>query len=132
VGKDFDYYPGQWIDLYIPEQNASAATILANIPSTSYHFNKKVTGYSMICDPSYTKNTGLLELAIKDSKDEHPVTKWILNAEVEKDEFEIDGGQGNFFFYKNVEECSLYKNIVLIGGGIGGKCNSPASKRNPF
>lgn len=109
----YRFYPGQWIDLYLPKDiQKERFSNASKIP---------IGGYSMISNPEKCEQTGIIEFAIKRTDIGHPVTDWVTNEAKEGDVVHIDGPQGKFFFTK--EAFPTIKNVVLIGGGIGGmKC----------
>ena len=92
--SDFNFKPGQWIDLYAPIDHP-----------------KNIGGYTII---SSTRETDTIDLAIRESNS-HPVTQYLhQNARV-GEVIKISNGQGKFFLDQSIPNTSL----VFIAGGIG-------------
>lgn len=93
--NEFSFLAGQWVDFIIPNL-------------------KTVGGYSMCSNPVYLKETGMLDLAVKNSS--HPPAHWIHN------ECKV----GDVVLLKVGGKCiwrpcepKLQKNTLFIAGGIG-------------
>ena len=94
----------KWIDVYLDK------TVDGKIP---------VTGFSMTNAPALTTQSGVIDLAIKETG-EHPVTNWITHQVQIGDKIRLCGGQGNFYFTKEIAYSYNLREVVFIGGGIGG------------
>ena len=88
-----DFYPGQWVDLYIEIDG-----------------NIEIGGYSITSTP-LEKN--FIELAIKESS-YNKVSRFLNYSAKIGQEVELIGGQGNCYYHDGLSD-----HIVLIAGGIG-------------
>jgi len=88
-----DFYPGQWVDLYIEIDG-----------------NVEIGGYSITSTP-LEKN--FIELAIKESP-YNKISRFLNHSAEIGQEVELIGGQGNCYYHDG-----LSNHIVLIAGGIG-------------
>ena len=88
----YAFKPGQWIDLYISNENEMA-------------------GYTIT---SSIHDSGYIDLAIRESIS-HPVTQFLHNQAKVGDSVMITQGQGKFFITPELMD----KPLTLIAGGIG-------------
>ena len=91
-GHEFIYKSGQWIDCY-----------------AEINGRREIVGYSLTSSPS---STDFIELAIKIS--DNPVTRFIHEEAIVGDFLYIEGGQGDIYYEKNMDD-----KIVLAAAGIG-------------
>lgn len=89
--RSYTFKPGQWIDLYGPNDGIGGYTITSSI-----------------------NDKGFIDLAVRESST-HPVTKYLHNDVNAGDEVMITEGQGKFFLTPELMNSSL----TLIAGGIG-------------
>jgi ferredoxin-NADP reductase len=90
--NDFDFYPGQWIDLYIDEKGPQPV----------------IGGFTMVSSPT---QKGTIQLCIKrDGR----AAQWLHDNGKEGDTFKIVGPGGQFFFHEGMAE-----SLVMVAGGIG-------------
>lgn len=92
-GQEFSFLPGQWIDCY------------AEIDG-----RQEVAGYTMTSSPTAG---GTIEIAVRYSED-NPVTRFLHEAAEVGDLLQVDGGQGEFYYRREMGD-----SLVLIAGGIG-------------
>lgn len=89
---DYQFKPGQWIDLYAPIEG------------------KNIGGYTIISNP---EDKGFIELAIRESG-HHPVTKYMHEKAQVDSILKITEGQGRFFLPPQIDS-----ELIFIAGGIG-------------
>ena len=92
MGREFSYYPGQWIDCY------------ADIDD-----ERQVAGYSITSSPT---TGGVIEVAIKSS--DSPVTRYIHDHAQAGDTLYVDGGQGEVYYTREMGD-----SLVILAAGIG-------------
>jgi ferredoxin-NADP reductase len=90
---DFEFLPGQWLDLHVELGGHDA-----------------VGGYSMINAP---RGDGRIELAVKHS-DTHAVTRYLHEQARVGDCVSVSNGSGTFYYRR-----SMGDRVVLIGAGVG-------------
>jgi ferredoxin-NADP reductase len=93
MGQEFSFMPGQWIDCY------------AEIDG-----RQGLAGYTMTSSPTAR---GTIEIAVRYSED-NPVTRFLHEAADVGDLLQIEGGQGDFYYRRDMGD-----SLVLIAGGIG-------------
>ncbi len=98
VGANFQYLPGQWIDLFLEVEHEGEQV-------------KGVGGYSMTSAPGETNRR--FELAIQDSE-HHPVTRYLYRHAQPGVSVNISQGQGACVYDPEMGE-----QLVLIAGGVG-------------
>ena len=91
--EEFDFLPGQWIDLLVPIRG-----------------RVHIGGYSITSSPL---QKGQIELAIRQAH-HHPVTRYLHEKARVGDVLGVSVAQGNFYYHPQMGD-----NLVLIGGGIG-------------
>lgn len=91
--EEFDFLPGQWIDLLVPIRG-----------------RVHIGGYSITSSPL---QKGQIELAIRKAH-HNPVTRYLHEQARVGDVVGISAAQGNFYYHPQMGD-----NLVLIGGGIG-------------
>lgn len=92
---DFDFLPGQWIDLFIET-------------STGVH----VGGYSMTSSPT---QRGCLQLAVQ-AVAHHPVTRYLHEQARVGEQVRLSAAQGDFYYQASQ---TGHDRLVLMGAGIG-------------
>jgi ferredoxin-NADP reductase len=92
MGREFSYYPGQWIDCY------------ADIEG-----ERQVAGYSIASSPT---TEGVIEVAIKSS--DNPVTRYIHDRARAGDTLYVEGGQGEVYYTREMGD-----SLVILAAGIG-------------
>ena len=92
-GQEFRFLPGQWIDCYAEVDG-----------------RQEVAGYTVTSSPTAL---GAIEITVRYSEDK-PVTRFLHEAAEVGDLLQIEGGQGDFYYRREMGD-----SLVLIAGGIG-------------
>ena len=92
-GQEFRFLPGQWIDCYAEVDG-----------------RQEVAGYTVTSSPTAL---GAIEITVRYSED-NPVTRFLHEAADVGDLLQIEGGQGDFYYRREMGD-----SLVLIAGGIG-------------
>ena len=91
--QEFNFLPGQWIDCYAEVDG-----------------RQEVAGYTVTSSPT---DRGAIEITVRYSED-NPVTRFLHEAANVGDLLQIEGGQGDFYYRRDMGD-----SLVLIAGGIG-------------